>query len=155
MATSRGMLTLALRVWLTQQGVILLLMHPWVPPLCPVSATDHGGHPRSRALPSTSLFSQGVFTPAWVYLFPSQFPAGGLKFFPGREQGDPSSSMIAALSLPLSQLWICPICPRMSREAGSALSHRDSVLGVTAPGCVHGATPGQAPTGRGCGSLWG
>lgn len=35
-----------------------------------------------------------------------------------------------SLSLPLSQFWICPICPRLSREAGSALSHRDSVLGV-------------------------
>lgn len=91
------------------------------------------GHPGSRALPSRSPFSQGVFTLPRVYLFPSQFPASGLKFFLGESKGihlPPSTIAALSLPLPLSQLWIFPICPGMSREAGSALSRRDLVLGA-------------------------
>lgn len=60
------------------------------------------GHPGSRALPSRSPFSQGVFTSPWVYLFPSQSPASGLKFFLGESKGNPSSSIHDSSPLPPS-----------------------------------------------------
>lgn len=57
------------------------------------------GTSQEQALPSMSPFSQSVFTLPWVYLFPL-VSSKWTKVFPGREQGDPSSSMIAAFSCP-------------------------------------------------------